>query len=46
MSWTDLVRNNLIKTGSVTKAAICGTDGTVWGKSDDFQVAPESLKVV
>lgn len=38
MSWQDLVNNNLIGTGHVSKAAIIGLDGSVWGKSDNFKV--------
>jgi profilin len=38
MSWQDLVNNNLIGTGFVSKAAICGLDGSIWGKSDNFKV--------
>nr|CAD2131726.1 unnamed protein product [Meloidogyne enterolobii]CAD2185660.1 unnamed protein product [Meloidogyne enterolobii]CAD2199276.1 unnamed protein product [Meloidogyne enterolobii] len=38
MSWQDLVNNNLIGTGHVSKAAICGLDGSIWGKSDNFKI--------
>ncbi|KAI1730551.1 profilin domain-containing protein [Ditylenchus destructor] len=38
MSWQDLVNNNLIGTGHVSKAAICGFDGSIWGKSDNFNI--------
>uniref|UniRef100_A0A183CH86 ATP synthase F1 subunit epsilon n=1 Tax=Globodera pallida TaxID=36090 RepID=A0A183CH86_GLOPA len=38
MSWQDLVNNNLIGTGHVSKAAICGLDGSIWGKSDNFKL--------
>uniref|UniRef100_A0A914QJQ5 Profilin n=1 Tax=Panagrolaimus davidi TaxID=227884 RepID=A0A914QJQ5_9BILA len=38
MSWQDLVNNNLIGTGNVSKAAIVGFDGSVWGKSDNFNL--------
>uniref|UniRef100_A0AC34Q7W0 Profilin n=1 Tax=Panagrolaimus sp. JU765 TaxID=591449 RepID=A0AC34Q7W0_9BILA len=40
MSWQDLVNNNLIGTGHVSKAAICGLDGSIWGKSDNFHIDP------
>lgn len=40
MSWQDLVNNNLIGTGNVSKAAILGFDGSVWGKSDNFNLDP------
>lgn len=38
MSWQDLVDNNLLGTGNVSKAAICGLDGSIWGKSNNFNV--------
>ncbi|KAK0403000.1 hypothetical protein QR680_016663 [Steinernema hermaphroditum] len=38
MSWPDLVQNNLIASGNVSKAAICGLDGAVWGKSENFKI--------
>uniref|UniRef100_A0A915A723 Profilin n=1 Tax=Parascaris univalens TaxID=6257 RepID=A0A915A723_PARUN len=38
MSWADLVNNNLVGSGNVSKAAICGFDGSVWGKSDNFKL--------
>uniref|UniRef100_A0A915DF42 Profilin n=1 Tax=Ditylenchus dipsaci TaxID=166011 RepID=A0A915DF42_9BILA len=38
MSWQDLVNNNLLGTGNVSKAAICGLDGSIWGKSDNFNI--------
>ncbi|VDN51579.1 unnamed protein product [Dracunculus medinensis] len=38
MSWADLINNNLIGSGNVAKAAICGFDGSIWGKSDNFKI--------
>ena len=39
MSW-DSYRDNLVATGCVEKAAICGIDdGAVWTRSDDFNVS-------
>jgi hypothetical protein len=38
MSWGDMVNNNLVGSGNVSKAAICGLDGAIWGKSDNFKV--------
>uniref|UniRef100_A0AAF5PM35 Profilin n=2 Tax=Wuchereria bancrofti TaxID=6293 RepID=A0AAF5PM35_WUCBA len=38
MSWADLVNNNLVGSGNVSKAAICGFDGSIWGKSDNFKL--------
>ncbi|VDO26574.1 unnamed protein product [Onchocerca flexuosa] len=40
MSWADLVNNNLVGSGNVSKAAICGFDGSIWGKSDNFKLEP------
>jgi len=34
--WMALVKNNLVGTGKVSKAAIVGMDGTIWGVSDNF----------
>ena len=34
-----MVKNNLVGTGKVSKAAICGVDGQIWGKSDNFHVS-------
>jgi len=39
MSWQDLVNNNLIGSGNVSKAAIIGLDGQIWGKSDNFNIS-------
>jgi hypothetical protein len=36
--WMALVKNNLVGTGKVSKAAIVGMDGTIWGLSDNFGV--------
>uniref|UniRef100_A0A1I7X3P2 Profilin n=1 Tax=Heterorhabditis bacteriophora TaxID=37862 RepID=A0A1I7X3P2_HETBA len=41
MSWADLVNNNLVGSGNVSKAAICGFDGSIWGKSDNFKITPD-----
>uniref|UniRef100_A0A7I4Y2Z2 Profilin n=1 Tax=Haemonchus contortus TaxID=6289 RepID=A0A7I4Y2Z2_HAECO len=41
MSWADLVNNNLVGSGNVSKAAICGFDGSIWGKSDNFKITTE-----
>uniref|UniRef100_A0A0N5A7M8 Profilin n=1 Tax=Syphacia muris TaxID=451379 RepID=A0A0N5A7M8_9BILA len=38
MSWNDIIDQYLIKTGAVSKAAICGFDGSIWGKSDNFKL--------
>lgn len=39
MSWSDMVNNNLVGTGNVSKAAIIGLDGSLWAKSDNFNVS-------
>lgn len=44
MSWQDLVDTNLLGTGKVSKAAICGVDGQVWAKSNGFGVSIEIYK--
>ncbi|MFH4983124.1 hypothetical protein AB6A40_009833 [Gnathostoma spinigerum] len=40
MSWAEFANKNLVGTGNVSKAAICGFDGTIWGKSDNFNILP------
>ncbi|MCP9264901.1 Profilin [Dirofilaria immitis] len=45
MSWADLVNNNLVGSGNVSKAAICGFDGSIWGKSDNFKLEPTEAVV-
>ncbi|CAJ0575740.1 unnamed protein product, partial [Mesorhabditis spiculigera] len=41
MSWAEYVNTSLVGTGAVSKAAICGFDGSVWGKSDNFNIGAE-----
>ncbi|CCD62864.1 Profilin-3 [Caenorhabditis elegans] len=41
MSWSDIINNNLIGSGNVSKAAILGFDGAVWAKSDNFNISVE-----
>lgn len=43
MSWQDYITNNLVGSGHVAKALICGTDGTWWAGSDDF--APSAAEI-
>jgi len=43
MSWDQYV-TNLTSSGSVTKAAVCGTDGSVWAQSAGFNVKPDEVK--
>lgn len=39
MSWQDYVDNQLIASQCVKKAAIAGLDGTIWAKSEGFEVS-------
>ena len=39
MSWQDYVDNQLVASKCVTKAAIAGHDGTLWAKSEGFEVS-------
>lgn len=39
MSWQDYVDNQLLASGCVQKAVIAGQDGTVWAKSEGFDVS-------
>jgi len=43
MSWDQYVKN-LTGSGSVTKAAICGHDGSVWAQSTGFNIKPDEVK--
>jgi len=46
MSW-DSYRDNLIASGAVDKAAVCGLeDGGVWTASPDFNVGPGEVKML
>jgi profilin len=46
MSW-DSYRDNLLATGQVDKAAVCGLeDGGVWTASPDFNVGPGEVKML
>jgi len=47
MSWDAYVSDQLIGTGNVKQAAICGLDGATWATSAGFNMAPEEiLKIV
>lgn len=39
MSWQDYVDNQLIASQCVKKAAIAGLDGTIWARSEGFEVS-------
>ncbi|KAI6191620.1 Profilin [Aphelenchoides bicaudatus] len=43
MSWEDMVNNNLIAAGTVSKAAIIGLDGSLWAKSSNFNPSGDEL---
>jgi profilin len=43
MSWQDYVDRQLIGTGRVTAAAICGLDGNVWARSGTFAISKEEV---
>lgn len=38
MSWQAYVDTNLVGTGNVAQAAICGLEGGIWAISPGFQV--------
>lgn len=38
MSWQDYVDKQLLASGCVQQAVIAGQDGSVWAKSDGFEV--------
>ncbi|KAL3104580.1 hypothetical protein niasHT_022291 [Heterodera trifolii] len=37
--------NQVAATGPITKAAICGQDGNIWAKSDNFNLDPMEANV-
>ncbi|CAB3400421.1 unnamed protein product [Caenorhabditis bovis] len=41
MSWDSIINGNLLGTGFVSKAAICGFDGSIWAKSANFNISAE-----
>jgi profilin len=43
MSWDQYV-TNLTSSGSVSKAAICGIDGSIWAQSAGFNIKAEEVK--
>jgi len=43
MSWDQYI-TNLTASGCVTKAAICGLDGSVWAQSAGFNMKPDEIK--
>ncbi|KAE9393884.1 Profilin/allergen [Gymnopus androsaceus JB14] len=46
MSWQAYVDTNLVGSGKVTQAAICGLAGGVWATSSGFTLAPEEQKAL
>lgn len=43
MSWSSYI-DNLLASGNVKKAAICGHDGSLWAASEGFSVSPDEAK--
>lgn len=43
MSWQDYVDNQLLASNCVSKAAIVGHDGSLWAKSNGFEVTKDEL---
>jgi len=43
MSW-DSYTDNLVKTGHVAAAAVCGLDGSVWAASAGLNIKPDEIK--
>jgi len=46
MSWQEYIDKQLINSNCVTKAAICGLEGDVWAKSDDFEVTKPEVQAL
>lgn len=43
MSWQDYVDKQLLGSGCVREAAICGLDGNIWARSSNFPVTKEEV---
>jgi len=43
MSWQDYIDKQLLASKCVTKACIAGLDGSVWAKSDGFDVGKDEI---
>lgn len=43
MSWNSYI-DNLLSSGNVKKAAICGHDGSLWAASEGWNVTPDEAK--
>ncbi|RDD38467.1 Profilin-2 [Trichoplax sp. H2] len=46
MSWQTYIDSNLLGTGKVTQAAICGLDGNLWAYSKGFQPTPAEATAI
>ena len=46
MSWDQYVTTQLVGTGNVSKGAICGLDGSIWAKSEGWDIKPEEVKKI
>ncbi|KAG1136727.1 hypothetical protein G6F37_004370 [Rhizopus arrhizus] len=46
MSWQSYVDNNLIGSGNVSQAAICGQAGGVWAASAGFQPMTYEIRAI
>jgi len=46
MSWQGYIDDQLISSGRVKHAVICGHDGNVWATSKDFKPTPEELRSI
>ncbi|ORE09358.1 Profilin/allergen [Rhizopus microsporus var. microsporus] len=46
MSWQAYVDTNLVGTGKVAQAAICGLEGGVWASSSGFQLQPSEIREI
>uniref|UniRef100_A0A2P2HWH8 Profilin n=1 Tax=Hirondellea gigas TaxID=1518452 RepID=A0A2P2HWH8_9CRUS len=47
MSWDAYISDQLLGTGNIKSAAICGLDGTTWASSENFIVTnEEALKLI
>jgi len=46
MSWQEYVDNQLVGSGNVSKAAICGLDGSIWAITAGFEITAAEAGVL
>ncbi|CAJ0569945.1 unnamed protein product, partial [Mesorhabditis spiculigera] len=44
--WDGYVSGTLLGSGNIAKAAICGLDGVIWAKSDNFNIGADEVAAI